>query len=123
MSKKRPTEYRLDLYWNDVYMSDFDVLGDDPKLVYEEYSDGLIRMGLERGWGLQKQKKHYIEFLDDMAKKKTNCYKIRSSDHFIFLSAFFALHKLNYEPTYNNYIFLKKKKIKNKSTSKNKTHH
>ena len=121
--KKRPTEYRLDLYWNDIYVSDFDTLGDDPKLIYEEYSDGLLRMGLERGWGLEKQKKHYIDFCDEIAKKKDHCFKIRSTDHFMFLSAFFALHKLNYQPTYNNYIFLKKKTHKKKSISRNKTHH
>lgn len=116
-------EYRLDLYWNDVYMSDFDVLGDDPEMIYKEYSNGLLKVGLQQGWSLPKQKEWCIRYCNEMVKKKKDCYKIKSTEHFMFLSAFFALHKMNYEPTYNNFIFLKKKKIKKKkSISTNKTH-
>ena len=113
--------YRLDLYWDNEWISDFDTIGDNPELIYNEYSNGLLRCGLERGMKLPQQKEQLIDFCDMIAKRKRDCYKIRCEEHFMFLSAFFALHKLNYTPTYNNYIFLKKKK--KKSISKNKTHH
>ena len=111
--------YRLDLYWNDLWISDFDTMGDDPQFVYHEYSNGLLKCGLEKGISLARQKDGYIALCDDIYKKKRDCYKIKTTEHFMFLSAFFALHKLNYQPTFNNYIFLKKKKI----ILKNKTLH
>ena len=108
--------YRLDIYWKDIFISNFDTLGDNPEFVYKEYSNELIMTGLRDGMDLGRQRLMLLAFCEKIYERKLNKRKIPSEDHFMFLSCFFALHKLNFVPTYNNYIFLKKKK----STSKRK---
>lgn len=110
--------YRLDLYWKDLFISNFDTIGDNPEFVYKEYSNFLIRTGLEDGLSLGKQRLLILLFCEKIYERKKQGRKIPSADHFQFLSCFFALHKLNYEPTFNSYIFLKKKK-KSMTTRKN----
>ena len=102
--------YRLDLYWKDIFMSNFDTLGDNPEFVYKEYSNELIRIGLEDGIPLGKQRLMLLNYCEKLYERKKQKRKISSEEHFQFLSCFFALHKLNFKPTFNDYIFLKKKK-------------
>ena len=102
-------KYRLNVYWKDIFISNFDTLGDNPDFVYKEYSDSLIRTGLQDGMSLPQQKKFLIQFCEKIYERKRDKRKIPTSDHFFFLAAFFGLHKLNYTPTYDSYIFLKKK--------------
>jgi len=110
--------YNLYVWWNDTLISDFTTIGDDPQGIYTEFSDGLLRAGLKQGLKLQSMKLHLIEFCDKIYKQKINCEKIKATDHFAFLSAYFALHKLNHKDTFDNYMFLKIK-----STPRNRTHH
>ncbi len=100
--------YYLNVFWRDLKICDFDTMGDDPEFIYQEYSNGLLRTGLQERQSLSMLKEHLIDYCEMIYKRKRDCYKIKCTEHFMFLSAFFALHKLNYQPTFNRYIFLKK---------------
>ena len=41
--------YRLDIYWNDIFISNFDTIGDNPDFVYKEYSDTILDWAMT--WG------------------------------------------------------------------------
>jgi len=102
-------KYHLNIFWDDIKISDFETRGDTPECIYEEYSNDLLRKGLEKGMPLHILKRELIGYCDEICKRKRHCEKIKAVDHCLFLSAFFSLHKLNYQPTYDSYIFLKHK--------------
>jgi len=102
--------YRLDLYWNDVYISRFDTQTSTAQEVYDYCSNEILVDGMRNNMTLKDQKQYLIDFCNDVWIKKKHKKKIPSEIHCMFLTAFFALHKLNYKPTYDSYIHLRHKK-------------
>jgi len=105
--------YRLYLSDGDVTIAKFKTRSDDMNLVYKEYGEEIILQGLRKGFTIEQQVKKYKLFIEAIHKQKRNCYKIRTSDLFMYLSCYSALYKFNEEM--DTPMFLK---IKNKNSNR-----
>jgi len=101
--------YKLYLYYKNELMGNYKVKGDDFDKCFNELSLILVKDGFKKNKTIHQQIQTYKNFCDTILKRKRDCYKIKSSDWWLFLSCYMALVKFN-EISYNDFIFMKIKR-------------
>ncbi len=102
-------EYYLYLYNQQGFIAKFETKTDDILLIYKDFGEDLVIASMIKNIKLNEQIKDYQNFIKNLNKMKINCYKIKKTDFFIYLSCFTILYKLN-QDTIVDYLFIKKKK-------------
>tara|TARA_Y100000004_G_C8672735_1_gene309977 strand:+ start:113 stop:493 length:381 start_codon:yes stop_codon:yes gene_type:complete len=112
-------EYKLHVYYKNELIGKYDTRTDDWNDLYDVMSYDIIKQGFKSGYTIPQQIEKFKLFCEAIYKQKINCYKIRHSDFFKFLSCYLALVKYNII-SLDNFIFIKKKNRKNAVILQNK---